>query len=620
MKRTQFVPLTITSRFDESAEGEHASPAHHSSCRTKMLLSTLLLTTVLPIACDHPLRTETDRSLQSSLSSVAERELAGHPRREIRLSRAESRVSDEFAQDQMEQINAMAGPGSYEPSHAMPGEDLTGLPFHTVEMSLYEAISTAVMNNLDAQIAGFEPAMSEAQVTAAEAQFDSVVSAGIDFSKTDQPQPTSIFSGLPMGSGASVNEATTYSASIGKKLITGGQVSLGTALMRSDNSTPGQQLDPNPAHSASVELGVVQPLLRGFGSTVNLSQVRLNRNAHRSTIEEYRSRLLDTVFSTEQTYWSLVLARHALNIQERLLERGIETEKKVRGRVGYDATPADMAEAVSRVQTRKTQVTQTRNDVLLLSDQLKQMINAPGLPVGSETVVIPTEALIDDPISYNYVDSIRTALEHRPEIQQALLSVDDSSIRQMLADNLRLPRLDVSATVRWNGMDSETSEAYGGLTDDDFVDYLVGAFLEFPIGNREAQANYRSARLQRQQSVIVYRRVVQGVVAQVKEALRAVNINYELLQNARESRLAAAESLRAHIAQEKYLTAMTPDFLNLKFNRQEALASAEYQEYQALVNYQVALSGLYQAMGVGLERNRIEFLVPDHAGVDFSSY
>ncbi|MFI4898792.1 MAG: hypothetical protein ACIARR_13340, partial [Phycisphaerales bacterium JB059] len=44
---------------------------------------------------------------------------------------------------------------------------------------------------------------------------------------------------------------------------------------------------------------------------------------------------------------------------------------------------------------------------------------------------------------------------------------------------------------------------------------------------------------------------------------------------------------------------------------QEALASAEINEIQALVQYNTSIANLYAAMGTALERSRIDLVVPD---------
>ncbi|HEX5691729.1 MAG TPA: hypothetical protein VFX76_17060, partial [Roseiflexaceae bacterium] len=51
--------------------------------------------------------------------------------------------------------------------------------------------------------------------------------------------------------------------------------------------------------------------------------------------------------------------------------------------------------------------------------------------------------------------------------------------------------------------------------------------------------------------------------------------------------------------------------LNLKFQRQETLASARRQEIDAVASFDKAVSSLYRAMGVGLSMKNIQVEVVD---------
>jgi outer membrane protein TolC len=206
---------------------------------------------------------------------------------------------------------------------------------------------------------------------------------------------------------------------------------------------------------------------------------------------------------------------------------------------------------------------------------------------------------------------VTTALRHRPELRQALLEIDDASIRQRVADNQRLPDLTLNAQMQYRGLDGKLDEAYDELSEADFIDYLVGAQFEQPIGNRAAEAQFRQARLARQQAVLGYKRAVQEVVLEVKTALRDVETSFELIAVTRAARRAAAENLRALLEREEKGEALTPEFLlDLKLNTQQRLADAEIRELQAIVDYNISISRLYQATGTLLERNQIEFAWP----------
>jgi hypothetical protein len=100
-------------------------------------------------------------------------------------------------------------------------------------------------------------------------------------------------------------------------------------------------------------------------------------------------------------------------------------------------------------------------------------------------------------------------------------------------------------------------------------------------------------------------------VLDVKAALRDCITSYELIQASRSNRIAQSENLRTLLVEEETLAGLTPEFLNLKFQRQERLAAAQADEALALVDYNKSLASLYRAMGVGLTMNRIELEIID---------
>ena len=147
------------------------------------------------------------------------------------------------------------------------------------------------------------------------------------------------------------------------------------------------------------------------------------------------------------------------------------------------------------------------------------------------------------------------------------------------------------------------------VTTGDFVGYAASVQFSQAIGNRAAEAMYLEARLRRSQTVVAYDKAVQGSVLSVKNAMVDCVAFRELVGQNRTYRLAQAENLRALLVDEKTLAALTPEFLQLKFQLQNGLAQAEDQYFASLVNYQSALAELQRAMGTGLEAHRIEFSV-----------
>lgn len=571
-----------------------------------------LLAAATTASCSNPLQDRVTQELRRSIIDSAQRELgqsAASPAPHL-LTREPSELS--FSDERLEELESMAGPGAYDPIAPLPlGQNLLDEPFSSIRINLQQAVMTGVRNNLSVQFASLDPAITESRIIAAESVFDWTFFADFTFSKQDAPQRVPVVGGFNVGVGAQVSHSNSYTTGLSKRLTSGGVLTLSQGQINTDDSTPGRSLSPDPSNEVFVELGLSQPLLRGFGSDVALAEVRLVRNLDRSTIQQLRATLITTVAEIERAYWDLAFARRTLEVQQRLLERGLETRDVLESRLSFDVKPAEFSDAVATVERRRANLIRATNQLQQASDRLKLLMNDPGFPIGDETLILPIDDAIDDPISFSLLDSIITALDHRPEVQQAILAIDDASIRLTVADNARLPMLDLELRTRFSGIDRSVGDAYEQVTEADFVNYLVGVQFEQPIGNRGAEAEYRQRQLERMQATVGYRQAVQAIVLEVKTALRNVQTNYRLIEQTRSSRLAATENLRTLLVQESTIQSLSPDFLDLKFRRQEALALAEIEEAGSLVEYNIAISQLHAAMGTALRRNQIRIDVPD---------
>lgn len=490
------------------------------------------------------------------------------------------------------------------------GPTLSGEARNEVGLGLEAAIGKGVRNNLAVQAARIDQGISEARLAQAEAAFDATLVASTSFSRITQPQVGFILPGGTVLNPIDNRRAWAFSTGLQQPLVTGGTVELSTGTSRT-SFRPDDQYSPDPAWSSAVSLGLAQPLLRGFGVDVNMAAIRLARNQDRATFEEMRERLLNTVFEVEAAYWRLALARQVLVSFEWLLEAGIEVRDVLSRRRDFDATLAQYANAVATVESRRAEVLAARRDVNIATNRLKALLNDPDLPVGGEMGIVPVDVPVEAPLTRDLRASIVTATERSPAVMRALLAIDDRSIGVTVADNRRLPQLDLEGRLAWFGLDGEFGDSYSDVGSGDFVEYLIGARFSQAIGNRAAEAAFREARLARSRAVIAYRQAVQVAVLEVKNSLQDVLTNYELIRQNRAFRTAQAENLRALMVSERTLAALTPEFLQLKFQQQEALARAQIQLVRSLVDYNIAIAALQRAMGTGLEANRIEIEFPE---------
>ncbi len=569
--------------------------------------------------CAGPLDRAATEQLRTSIVNSAHRELKEAEAHPVDAPMTSNTADLDIPPDRMAELETMAGPQSYTSRTPTVGPDLLGRPgadSPIFQISLQQTIQSAVRNNLSAQSASIDPAIRQSQLTAAEAVFDWVLFADVTYNTGSQSVAVPVVGGVPLGRRNQASDVFAYSTGLRKPLTTGGQLTLSQGYERANDRTVGSTTSPDPANEAFAAFALEQPLLRGFGSDVALSEIRLSENAERRSVLSQKGVLLDLVSETERAYWNLLRTRLTLQIRQRLLDRGIETRDILKSRLGVDARPAEYSDAVARVEARRADVIRAQRDLRLASDQLKRLINDPTLTVGDETLLVAIDDPMQEPVAVSLAQSLSASIADRPEVQQAILQIDDASIRQTVARNARLPLLNFSVQARIQGLGDDASSAYDQFDDFSFVQWLLGGVFEQPIGNRAAEAQFRERQLERMRSVIDYRAAVQSAVLRVKNALREVQTQFALISQTRLARIAAAENLRTLNVLEKTIASLSPDFLDLKFRRQDSLAAAEVEEVIALVGYNVAIAELANATGTGLEHNRIKFVVPEGGTFD----
>jgi outer membrane protein len=578
------------------------------------IVLSLGLALVTLAGCVSPFEPQSGRELQRAALDSISRELKSASKQPLMapLTRDDYANRLGIKEQFMPELEAMTGKGQSVRDFPA-GKNLFGQEQAIVEITLDQAIKSTIERNLEIGFARLSPAVQAAQVTQAEAAFDWVLFSSVDARKTDRPSTSPTIGGRAVGLRADVRNTANWTTGIRRLLVSGGQVSIQNELIFTDVLTPGLATSPNPAKEVGIVFQLDQPLLRGFGSDVMLAQVRIQRNAERTQIASLKADLLNIVARAEREYWQLVLAHRDLQIAQRNLDRGMEIRKiiQVRFDAGLGATQAELAEANARVESRRQDVDTALRNLKLASDQIKTSMNDPTLTLGSDILVVPSDVPLGVPIAFSMFDLLLTAMDRRPEMEQAVLGLDDTSIRLHVAKNALLPQLNLRLQTRFSALEDDYSSAYSDAYDGQFIDYLLGLQFEYPLGNRAAEAQVRQRTLERMQATLAYQNTAQQVVLEVIRAFRNVDTNYTLIAQARTTKIAAAESLRTLIVQLEQTLTYDVNNLNLALQRHDSLAQAERAEIQALADYNNSLANLYAAIGTALERNQIEFVVPD---------
>lgn len=472
----------------------------------------------------------------------------------------------------------------------------------TVRVDLRKAIQVAVVNNRDVRVASYTPAIDETRVVEADARFDPTVYANATIEKNHGIQQSigGIFNTQDM-------DRIGIETGIKTLLDTGGEINLSFNAQEFDPGVGGAS--GNKQYLNELKLQLTQPLLRDFGRDVNTARVVINKNNQQISLLDFREKLEDTLTKLEQTYWQLVQAQAEADIQKELIENTLSTATTLWKRRDQDVTRLQISQADASLQSRRAQLVRARARVLDLSDQLKQFMSDPELPVAGNDIVLPATAATVQQVVYNPQEQIEQALLNRGELGQQQLRVDNALTALGVARNNELPRLDLVGSASVQALEDQFGPAFTDLFTDVNDPYegviSLGFQFEYPLGNRAAKAIYRRAMLQYLQASDSYRQIIENVVLDVKRSMREVETTWIEVVRTRDSEYASADALRAIQIREDAGEALTPEFVDLKLRQQEILAQSKRDRAASEAGYNIALSQLERTKGTLLKYNNV---------------
>ncbi len=337
--------------------------------------------------------------------------------------------------------------------------------------------------------------------------------------------------------------------------------------------------------TSEMTFSLKQPLLRGAGTAVNLSGVRVARN--NVTISEWgvKEQVMNVITQVINVYNELQFAQENLDVarRSRELARQLLRDNIKRVEIGVK-TPLDVTTAQAEVAAREEAVITTTRAVKDQENFLKQLVTADMLLLLRTRVVIAPPPSPD--FQPNVLAGIKAALELRPDYQQSKLDIQNKHITVAVTKNDVLPRLDLTASLSMIGMDDDFGTSTSRIGNRDRSAWSVGATFSIPLGNRENRGNYNAAKLSAAQALVKLQQLEQDIIVLVDNAAGAVVTARERTEANREARRLAKESLSAGEARLVAGTGTTFEVLEL----QKKLAEAETAELRARADYNKAVA------------------------------
>jgi len=477
------------------------------------------------------------------------------------------------------------------------------------ELTIEQAIERALANSPEIRIVSFDPSIAKQDITKAAAEFDITAFGRMNYEQDDNPVNSIYQSGQ--------SDVRLLESGIKQKGITGSEWTLSYALTRSWDDLWGRTLPTR--YEPILTFQIKQPLLRDAWQQTNLAGVNIARLNHDISVLDFRQKAEDISIEVISAYWRLLQARRDFEILQELLQRTLETLKKVLGRKEIDATDVQIKQMEASAKAREAVLIQAGKRVVDTQDALVRLMADPQISMLDEVEIVPdtipsmtSEEFEPFPTrdKRGQKEILGLALKKNPIMQQARVAITIADINIRVAENQEMPRLDLIASSRIQGLDKSQGLAQDRFNSGNYASYAVGLSLEYPLGNRQREAELLKRRIERRKAISTLQNVADQVAIQAKERIRMIETNRAEIQIQEDAAQAARIHLQAVEDSEPIRERLTPEFLLVKLQAQGALADAQQAEIKAITDFNISLAQLAQTMGTVLELRQVSTALP----------
>ena len=486
-----------------------------------------------------------------------------------------------------------------------------------VSLTLEDSIVQALKNNLNVAVEVLNPELASASVSRARQYFMPTFQVDLTGNRMEQLSTWSL-----QGTGTYITKTTGSTASIAQQIPFGGNF---TASLSYDYQKNNQLFQSyNPSYTSRLNFALTQPLLRNFGWAISRREIIVAQNNLEVSRSQFKTVLINMVYSVEAAYWNLVYSVENLKTLEQALQSGrdllVKTKKEVE--VGQKA-PIEVLNAEATVARREADILQAEAMVKRSQDQLKTLLNQGGDPSAKGQNLRPADTPSFKPFTISLDEAFEKAMARRPDLEVAKSTIETKKINFRYAKNQLLPQLDLQLVKASPGISGaqfiydpdnpflpptpgDTGSAAQAFRDTFkflYNNWTAGVTLTIPFGDVVGRAGYAYAKLDLEQTQARLKNQEQQIYLEVSDAVLTLETAAKSVDAYRIARELAAKQLEAEM--KKLAVGMSTNYFVLTY--QDALASARSMELKALIDYNVAVANIAKVTGSTLEIRNIIF-------------
>jgi outer membrane protein len=279
--------------------------------------------------------------------------------------------------------------------------------------------------------------------------YDPVVTSLVQFDRFNEVA-SSAFTGVPI-----LNQNTTTANFLYNQGFASG-TALSVGFNNSRVTTNGPFTTLSPAINSNFQARLTQHLLQGFGFLPNKRFIIIAKNNRELTDVAFRLQIITTVDQIENIYWDLVNAYENVKVQQDALTLANKTlsDNKKQVEIGTLA-PIEIVRAQSQVATNQQALTLAQTNLelqqLLMKNALSRTVEDPSL-IDAEVIPSDTVRLPSTEPVVPTQDLVTDALDHRPELAESRIDLNSREVSMRAVKNSLLPSVDLFAYYGGSGL------------------------------------------------------------------------------------------------------------------------------------------------------------------------
>jgi outer membrane protein len=512
-------------------------------------------------------------------------------------------------------------------------------------LSLRDALSLALENNKDIEVARENVRIAEFDLLGAQGVYDPRLNTTAFYERIKSP----ISSFLSGGQDGAVTQSDyTGTARLeGQSPFLGGNYRLDFSSVKLNTNNQFTAL--NPQYPTALTFSYSQPLLRGLRFDNSRRQIEIARKNLSLTDSQFRQRAIDTITNVQRAYWDLAFALRSLQVQRDAVSVA-QTQLQHNKRLVQEGqlAPIDVVAAEAQISTYEQGVFNALEEVSRAENNLKNLI------AENQKAAIWTESLVPiDPVDLavpevSLPEALQTAMENRPELQQSNVIREINQIDQRYFKDQTKPAIDLVGTYGLTGLAGSIStsgvnpftasslqvrqrvdelsalagldplpvvppqvfspdllggfgQSLQGLLANRYSNFKVGVQISLPLRNRTAEAQLGRSLVEGERIGTQREQLEQTIQVDVRNALQAMRSSEARLRAAVSTREANEQQFASE--QRKLDAGQSTVFLVLE--RQTALTEARGLELKAQTDLNKSIADLQRATGNALRVNSI---------------